>query len=37
MNLYTNPTKVHINGLYILVVPKNGKYLFDLNVRHCDK
>jgi hypothetical protein len=28
MNLYTHPTKIHINGLYMLIVPKNGKSLF---------
>jgi hypothetical protein len=25
-NLSTNPTEVHIDGLYLLIVPKNGTY-----------
>ncbi|CAF3786248.1 unnamed protein product [Rotaria socialis] len=36
MNLHSNPTKVHINGLYILVVPKNESDQ-DLTEHHANK
>ncbi len=26
-NLRSNPTKVHLDGLYMLIVPKNGRFL----------
>ncbi len=28
-NLSTNPTEVHIDGLYLLIVPKNGMSIID--------
>ncbi|CAF4487943.1 unnamed protein product [Rotaria socialis] len=36
MNLHSNPTKIHINGLYILVVPKNESDQ-DLTEHHANK